>query len=179
MSIKDLNYYKSLYYNIITEKQTDSDESWYIAYANELGKFACYGRGDTPAEAISSFLEEKDAFLKYLFQEGKSIPEPQKTEPEKFSGFFNVRTSPVIHANLVQQARDMDVSLNLYINQILSAAVESHKNENMIMNKLSELCGQLEKHHFEVTKQLNYQRSTLATVKSWSADYEGPFLRTA
>jgi hypothetical protein len=47
------------------------------------------------------------------------------------------------------------------------------------MGKLSELCGQLEKHHFEMTKQLNYQKSKLAGVQSWPADYQGPYLKTA
>jgi predicted HicB family RNase H-like nuclease len=179
MFVKDLNYFNSLNYNIIIEKQEDNGAHWYIAYTNELGKFACYGRGETPADAIDSFEEEKAVFIEYLFSEGKTIPEPQIPEIEKFSGFFNVRTSPVIHAKLVKQSKDMDISLNLYLNQILSAAVEQHKGENLIMNKLSELCGQLEKHHFEVTKQLNYQKDKLSGVKSWSADFHGPYLKTA
>jgi len=179
MSVKDLNYYKSLDYNIIVEKQEMDGERWFIAYANELGKFACFGRGDSAGEAIDSFYEEKAAFVEFLYKEGKSIPEQQKPESEKFSGVFNVRTSPVIHAKLVVQAKEMDISLNLYLNQILSAAVEQQGNENIILNKLSELCGQLDKHHFEVTKQLNYQKSKLAEVQTWSAEYHGPFLKTA
>jgi predicted HicB family RNase H-like nuclease len=176
---KDLNYYKSLNYNIIIEKLEVDNESWYIAFTSEFGKFACYGRGDTQVEALNSVLEEKDAFIEYLFNSGKPIPEPHKEEVEKFSGFFNVRTSSIIHANLVHQAKELDISLNLYVNQLLAAAIENHKSENVIMNKLSELCGQLEKHHFEVTKQLKYQTDPLSGTIKWSAEYHGLYLKSA
>jgi len=67
MSNKDLKYYKALDYNIIIEKEVEDGESWFIAYANELGKFACYGRGETQTEALNSFIEEKNAFIEFLF----------------------------------------------------------------------------------------------------------------
>jgi len=98
MNSSDLAYYKNLEYNIIIEKEMDEDDQWFIAYANELGKYSCYGRGDTREEAIGSFLEEKDVFLEYLFNEGLEIPEPKKKPEDKHSGFFNVRTSSHIHA---------------------------------------------------------------------------------
>lgn len=179
MSNKDLEYYKGLEYNIIVEKQELDGEIWFIAYANELGKFACYGRGETQIEALNSFLLVKEEFIEYLFKEGNDIPEPIKEESEKYSGVFNVRTSPVIHANLVYQAKEMDISLNLYINQILAAAVEKKTAENGVMNKLTEICSKLEAHHFEVTKQLRYQKESLLSKYEWAAEYGGSYLRTA
>jgi hypothetical protein len=178
---KDLNYYKALEYNIVIEKQELDGESWFIAYTNELGKFACYGRGESQTEALNSFLEEKDIFIGYLFDEGKNIPEPNVDDLEKFSGFFNVRTSPVIHANLVHQAKEMKISLNLYINQILASAVESRKNENSVMNKLTELCSKLDAHHFEVTKQLRYKTGNMFNGNKWDAAYNdiGNYLKSA
>jgi predicted RNase H-like HicB family nuclease len=172
MSNKNLEYYKGLEYSIIVEKQEMDSASWYIAYANELGKYACYGRGESQTEALNSFLEEKDGFIEYLFKEGKPIPEPSSQEPEKYSGFFNVRTSSSIHANLVHQAKNMDISLNLYINQIISAAIEKKSNENSVMDKLTELCGKLDAHHFEVTKQLRYQSENFFSKYDWASDYE-------
>ena len=77
MSNKDLKYYKYLTYNIIFEKQEIDGETWFIAFTNELGKFACYGRGETQIEALNSFMVEKDVFIEYLFSEGKEIPEPK------------------------------------------------------------------------------------------------------
>lgn len=179
MSNKDLQYYKELEYNVIIEKQKVEAESWYIAYSNELGKFACYGQGDSQIEALNNFLEEKNFFIEYLFNEGKPIPEPSNEEPTKFSGIFNVRTSSIIHGNLVKQSKELDISLNLYINQILSASIEKKEGENPVMNKLSELCSKLDAHHFEVTKQLSYQREKLSTSYQWAAEYCGPYLKTA
>jgi predicted HicB family RNase H-like nuclease len=179
MSTKDFKYYKDLAYNIIVEKQEMDGESWFIAFANELGKFACYGRGETQLEALNSFMQEKDAFIEYLYNEGKEIPEPKCTEPEKFSGFFNVRTSPIIHANLVHQAKELDISLNLYINQILAAAIETNRFENIIMNKLGEICGKIDYHHFEVTRQLKFQNESYKKGLTWTAEYSNPYLEVA
>lgn len=179
MSNKDLKYYKDLAYNIVVEKQEIDGEIWYIAFANELGKFACYGRGDTQLEAINSFLEEKEVFIEYLFNEGKNIPEPKIDDSEKFSGFFNVRTSSIIHSNLVFQAKELNISLNLYINQILSAAVESNRLENVIMNKLGEICGKIDFHHYEVTRQLRFQDESLKNKLVWTAEYGNPYLEVA
>lgn len=179
MSNKDLKYYKDLAYNIIVEKQEMDGEIWYIAFSNELGKFACYGRGETQLEAINSFIEEKEVFIEYLFNEGKNIPEPKIDESEKFSGFFNVRTSSIIHSNLVYQAKELNISLNLYINQILAAAVESNRLENSIMNKLGEICGKIDFHHYEVTRQLRFQGESIKNKLVWTAEYGNPYLEVA
>jgi len=177
---KDLKYYKELEYSIIIEKQEMDGETWYIAYANEFGKYACFGRGENQIEALNNFLEEKDIFIEYLFHKKKEIPEPKMSEYEKFSGFFNVRTSSIIHAILVNQAKELGISLNLYLNQILSSAVENKKNEIPIMNKIAELCSKLDTHHFEVTKQLRYQRENLYGSFRWAAEYSGDkYLKTA
>lgn len=65
VSIK-LKYDKNPMYKTIVEREEMEGKVWYIAYANELGKYACYGFGDTPEEAIKSFLKEKKAFTDYL-----------------------------------------------------------------------------------------------------------------
>ena len=181
MSKKDLQYYKALDYNIIIEKQEMDNESWFIAYTNELGKFSCYGQGITQIEALKDFHKEKDDFIEYLFNESKIIPEPKKEESYNFSGIFNVRTSSIIHANLVNQAKDLNISLNLYLNQILASAVERKTVECEIMNKLSEITSQLSSHHHEVTKQLHYKGIKWPNYSDWDAKYffDSPYLKTA
>jgi predicted RNase H-like HicB family nuclease len=179
MSEKNLAYYKEVEYNIIIQRQESDGESWFIAYTEELGKFACYGRGETKVEALSSFLEEKDVFIEYLFNEGLDIPEPKSEEIEKYSGFFNVRTSPQLHANLIAQAKEQKVSLNLYVNQIIAAALDSKKNENAILNKLAELSGKLDNHHFEVTKQLKYQKAIEKSSLHYQREYGDPYFEVA
>lgn len=179
MSDKDLNYYLGLNYPIIIERIAESDEIEFMAFSNVLGKYACYGIGTTEAEAVQSFIEEKYTFIEYLFNAGEVIPEPKKDESERFSGFFNVRTSPIIHANLVSQAKELDISLNLYLNQILAGAVEKRAADNLVLNMLSEICNQLTNHHYEVTKQLKYQTEKMTSQFKSNAEYSGPYLKFA
>lgn len=179
MSEKSLTYDKGVEYNIIIQKQESDGESWFIAYTDELGKFACYGRGETKVEALTSFLEEKDVFIEYLLNEGLNIPEPKSEEIEKYSGFFNVRTSPQLHANLIAQAKEQKVSLNLYVNQIIAAALDSKKNENAILDKIAELSGKLDNHHFEVTKQLQYRKEIGKSSLKYQYEYGDPYFKVA
>lgn len=179
MSDKDLKYYKKLDYKILIERITEDNVSTYIAYTNELGKYACYGQGDTQIEAINNFLIEKDEFIEYLFNAGEPINEPKQEDLESFSGFFNVRTSPLIHANLVAQAKQMHISLNLYINQILAGAVEKKASENVILDKIGELCSKLDSQHFEITRQLRYQAEEIHNHSSWYNDYNNKYTKVA
>ena len=174
MSTKNLKYYISLEYDIIVHKEEMDGETWFTAYCKELGMLSCYGKGDTQAEAIGNFIEEKNGLISYLFEQGKEIPEP-KTSSEvvvKYSGFFNVRTSPIIHAKLVEQASEMDISMNLYVNQILAAAVEKKGVEIQMVTLLKQLHCKLDDHHYEVTKQLRYQNEISLDHFTWHAEYQ-------
>jgi uncharacterized UPF0146 family protein len=177
---KDLIYYKSLKYKIIIEEQKFEDETWFIAYTNELGKYACYGKGNSEIEALNSFVKEKDAFIEYLFNNNKDIPEPEINTEKAYSGVFNVRTSSIIHAKLVNQAKELNISLNLYLNQILAAAVENKKIEFYLNEKFSEIYRKIDKHHFEITKQMKYQNDNLFSKLKWNAKYsEEKYLKIA
>ena len=89
---KDLQYYKSLEYNIIIQREELDGDVWYVAYCNELGLNACHGIGDDKVSALNSFLEEKDAFIEMLYEKGEAIPEVSKEEFD-YKGIFSVRTS--------------------------------------------------------------------------------------
>jgi predicted HicB family RNase H-like nuclease len=179
MSNKDLKYYLDLQYNIILENIEDEGQSSYIAYTNELGKYACYGQGESYIEAMQNFLKEKNDFIEFLFKTGETIPEPKKEENERFSGFFNVRTSPIIHANLVTQAKELGISLNLYLNQILAGATEKKLSDNLILDKIGELCGKIDAHHYDLTRQLRYQHDTITSYYKGLAEYSIQYLEVA
>lgn len=51
---------------------------------------------------------------------GEAIPEP--LSQRHFSGRFVVRTTPMAHRKLTLQAAEAGVSLNRYVNSILTAA---------------------------------------------------------
>ena len=149
MSNKNLQYYKSIEYNIIVKREVVDNEKWYVAYCNEFGVNACHGIGDTREEAIESFLEEKEIFIELLYQRGEIIPEAI-TEDTSYSGVFSVRTSPWIHSMLVEQAKVNNVSLNAYINQLLAfGAGQEH-----ICHKLESTSNELTKQYYDIKKSL-------------------------
>lgn len=119
MSQKKLQYYKDLEYNIIIKQEELDGEKWYVAYCNELGLNACHGIGEDKVSALNSFIEEKDAFIEMLYNKGDVIPDVSDEE-QNFSGIFSVRTSSWIHSTLVLQAKLNGVSLNSFVNQLLS-----------------------------------------------------------
>lgn len=159
MSKKNLNYYLKLPYSIIIDNNNNDGIIEYFAYCNELGKFSCYGIGNTTEEALKNFYEEKDIYINYLFESGLPIPEPISTN--KYSGIFNVRTSPIIHANLVNQAKENGISLNLYVNQILSGHVEKVKYEHRVEKSIIDLCRNLTEQSAEFYKQIKYNLNNL------------------
>jgi len=159
MSTHELEYYKNLHYNIIIEKQTDEDtrEFSFMAYADELGKMSCYGVGDSEFEALESFKIEKDAFVEYLFNAAKPIPSPKSKEENSFSGIFNVRTSPKIHYTLVKQAEEQNISLNLYLNQILSNAISEFSLHESLNKKMVEISTKMDNHYYQITNKRQYK----------------------
>lgn len=120
--MKSLEFYKSLEYDIIIKREELDGEKWYTAYCKEFGISACHGIGDTREEAVNSYLEEKDAFLEFLYSRGEAIPEPSPAD-NSFSGTFSVRTSPWLHSQIANQAELNNVSINSYVNQILAYCV--------------------------------------------------------
>jgi len=177
MSGKNLDYYKNLDYKIIIEQDNYEDEKWFIAYSNELGKNACYGKGETEIEAVKSFLEEKDIFIEYLYNNDKKIPEPKKYSEKEFSGVFNVRTSKIIHEKLVNQASEQGISLNLYLNQILASATENKEFENKLSDKITELKNKIDLHHNLMSKQMKFHNNALSKLK-WNAEFsDGSYLQ--
>jgi len=139
MSRKSLEYYKSIEYNIIVQPQEMDGEKWYEAYCNEFGVSACHGLGDTPSEALASFIVEKNAFIEFLFDKGEFIPEKENCTENTVSGVFTVRTSPWVHSSLIRQAKKEDVSLNAYINQILCYGAGSNSIAHNTNEKLREV----------------------------------------
>lgn len=176
METKDLTYYKTLHYRIYIDREEEDGMVWYIAFTRELGKLSCYGQGTSEIEALQNFYEEKNNFLEFLYEKGKPIPEPEShlTEYDEFSGVFNIRTSKILHYKIAQQAKELDLSMNLYLNQILAEAVGVASNEKKIMSKLNEICSKIDYHHAVITKQLQYKEFEFEYLKS--SQYHEPCL---
>ena len=72
--------------------------------------------GDNAKDLISDFHNSVDEYLKWCEDEGR--------KPEKaYKGSFNIRISPKLHKQLVICAMSHDMTLNVYIQEILEYAV--------------------------------------------------------
>ncbi len=151
---KDLQYYKSLEYNVIIKKEELDSEVWYVAYCNELGLNACHGIGEDKASALDSFVEEKEAFIEMLYEKGEPIPEVVNKE-QILSGIFSVRTSPWIHSSLVQQAKLSGISLNSYVNQLLAYGVGQREASLKCEKKIDEMDAKIVAQNDVILKNLN------------------------
>lgn len=165
MSKKSIEFYKKLNYDIkIVHEEMDAD-SWYIAYAVELGKLSCFGRGDSPEEAVKDFILNKNAFIELLYERNEDIPMPIKESD--FSGTFNLRTTPEIHKELTVQAKEVGKSLNQYVNFILGKHVyrqDAFKEiDNSLKEKFEEFSNKISieivEHDKNVTNLINYNKS--------------------
>lgn len=168
---KDLQYYKSIDYNIIIKREVFEDEVRFVAYCSELGINACHGIGNTEIEAIESFKLEKNYFIEYLYNAGIDIPLPEDDEINSFSGTFTVRTSPWLHYKLVNQAKTQGVSLNSYLNQVLSYALGSEMAFDMSVNVLKELKNEIYEPIVDILERTN---SLIYDKNELTRSYEGP-----
>lgn len=151
---KDLQYYKSLEYNVIIKKEEFDGEKWYVAYCNELGLNACHGIGEDKVSALNSFIEEKDAFIEMLYEKKEPIPEVV-SEEQNLSGVFSVRTSSWIHSSLVQQAKINGVSLNSYVNQLLAYGIGQREVSLKCERKIDEIDTKITNQNDIILKNLN------------------------
>lgn len=69
------------------------------------------------------------------YEDGQEIPLP-RTE-EKYSGKFVIRIAKYLHRKLTEQAKKEDVSLNQYVETLLSAGVSLH--DERIDNLIQEI----------------------------------------
>ncbi len=152
---KSLSYFKNLAYSLIIEKIQDEDGLQYYCYTEELGKYSCYGIGETEVEAINHFKEVKEGFIEYLYGKELPIPEPRtKVNLESFSGKFTVRTSPQVHSILVKQADEQGQSLNAYVNQTLTSACYLDEVKGYMDGRIRGVELFMRKHHEEISYHL-------------------------
>lgn len=165
---KSLSYYQSLDYEIKIEKDNCDDETWYIAYCDELGRGSCYGLGDTPEEALKQFMADKNDFIEELYKEGRPVPEPRHRDASEmeFSGVFNVRTTPLLHAHMSRLAKQSGVSLNHYVTQILAMGSMIGEVEEYFDKKCNAIEDKIDEHHYQMTTQMvDYQKHKVDTQK--------------
>ena len=74
-------------------------------------------QGKSVEELEQAFTDSVDDYLVWCKERGEK---PEKT----FSGIFNLRIPPELHAKLAFQAKTMGISLNSYVTEKLRSAIE-------------------------------------------------------
>ena len=154
-------------YKTILEKVWDEDEGqyYYIAWHEEFGKYSCRGEGETADEAFESLDVERADLIDILLEKGKPIPEPIAENDEILpSGNFPVRTSPVIHQRLLKMAKEMKISLNLLVNQLLTQNLTCEQIFQYFDERLAKTEIKIDRNFQEIKSIQEYETKTENTV---------------
>jgi len=128
---KDLNYYMSLDYRIDITPIPKDEGGGFVASIPQLGKYAFIGGGETPIEALKDLEETKKEYFKEYIKKKIEIPEPEKPKRE-FRGDFLIRMPTFLHESLYAGAKENNVSLNQYINYLLTTCMTLDSLEKKI-----------------------------------------------
>ena len=94
-----------------------AEEGGYVAEIEDLP--GCITEGDSLEELYQRIEEAKRLWIQTTFEDGAEIPVPRSDED--YSGRFLARIPKYIHRRLAEQARREGVSLNQYVETILSS----------------------------------------------------------
>lgn len=120
--IKDIKHYMRLSYEISIHAYSEEEGGGYRASVPFLGSGAFVGEGESVEEAIDDLKECKKEIFELWLSEGTNIPEPPTDKEKNYSGKFMTRVPKELHRRLAKNAEAQGVSMNLYVNNILSRA---------------------------------------------------------
>ena len=115
---KTIEYYQSLPYTYEIIRDNDETNPGWVARVVELP--GCFTQGDTFQELGEMLEDAIRGWLEIAIQDGIAIPEPRPSE--EYSGKFVVRVPKSLHRELVKQAEQEGVSLNMHVATILARA---------------------------------------------------------
>lgn len=108
---KNLDYYMSLNYPTEFQKIVEDDgETYYRVTISKLPGLIAYG--DNVDDALTELEEAKKAWFSSCLRRKVEIPEPSS---KKYSGKLLIRIPRTLHAQLAEEAKEENVSLNSFI----------------------------------------------------------------
>jgi len=110
----------------------NAEEGGYVAEIEELP--GCITEGDTLEEVFQRIEEAKRLWIQTTFEDGAEIPVPRSDED--FSGRFLTRIPKYLHRRLVEQSRREGVSLNQYVETILSSYVSNVELKDKLIHEI-------------------------------------------
>jgi antitoxin HicB len=124
---KRLNKYLSLPYTIEFRREEPDDPAHGAWFARVIELPGCITEADSLEEAAAMIQDAMAAWLEVALEDGREIPEPHRTDD--YSGKFVVRLPKSLHRALVEAAERDGVSLNQWVNVVLSHAVGAAKGD--------------------------------------------------
>lgn len=107
---KDLAYYLSLPYTIVTKEIQDETGHYYVGKVEEI--YDVRSVGDTIEELYKNLYEALELSIEDRLEDGEEIPEPIE---ESYSGRILARIPKSLHKYLAEQAELENTSLNQLI----------------------------------------------------------------
>ena len=108
--------------------QWSDEDDGYIAIVPELPGVSAFG--ETPEQAVKELETAKQLMIKVYNEDGCPLPKPDKLRD--FSGQFRVRIPKSLHAALHSEAKKEGLSLNSYINYLITSRHESSRIEKKL-----------------------------------------------
>lgn len=172
---KTTEYYLQLPYKIEIEPISEEEGGGFTARLSQFGLMGIVGDGETIEEAIDSLNNIKRIAFKRLIDKNVYIPEPE-ADLKNYSGKFPLRMPKELHAQLTIDARENGVSLNQYLNYLLSSRSNIGLKEILtsIENKIEACVSEI--------PELIYDKSKLAhnnVIKGKGYNYADNFKKIA
>lgn len=114
--MKDAKYFDNLYYPIVLNQFYDDGELVFSAEIKELPGLKVYG--DSYSDVLNEIALAKTSWIEFNMELGRDIPEP--IEEINYSGRVTLRIPKSLHRELKARADAESVSLNSFLNYILS-----------------------------------------------------------
>lgn len=132
--MKDLDYFMALNYRYLVEHIEADGESYYKITVPRLPGVVAYA--DTFKDIENELNDAKKVWFETCLEEEIEIPEPIE---QKYSGRITLRIPKTLHADLAMNAAIEGVSLNLYINYLLTERESQTKSFKLFSSTINKL----------------------------------------
>ncbi len=164
---QSLQHYLDLQYPLRLVAEPDGG---YTALFPDLE--GCVTQGETLDEAVEMAEDARRGWIETEYERGNEIPLPSYTE--EYSGKFNVRIPPSLHASLAVAAEEEDVSLNQYVLHLLSRGDAQGRIERRLANlelEVHAIHAKLDRYQVKHLPKVSVGRTGLRMVAEDGAAY--------
>ena len=121
--MKKIDYYMNFNYDIKIHKYSDKEGGGYRVSIPQLGDAAFVADGDSVEDAIINLNIVKKEIFNYYIKNKIKIEKPKEISEEDrdFSGKFIIRVPIELHKKLSTESKAQNISLNSYINYLLTS----------------------------------------------------------